>query len=102
MNRRATRTLGALLTMSAMVAAGNATAAGVYIQEQSAAGVGRAQAGNVVAGDDASTIYFNPAGMTELEGIQTDSGIDLIVPSASLTNHGSYDHSLGASLSDPS
>lgn len=102
MNKRANRRLGALLTMSAMAAAGNATAAGFYIQEQSAAGVGRAQAGNVVAADDASTLYFNPAGLTELPGLQSASGFDLIVPDASLTDRGTVDHSLGASLSNPS
>jgi long-chain fatty acid transport protein len=102
MKRRAKRNLGAVLSMSALAVAGNAMAGGFYIQEQSAAGVGRAQAGNVVAADDASTIYFNPAGLTELEGIQTASGIDLIVPSASLSDNGTVDHSLGASLGNPS
>jgi len=81
---------------------GSALAGGFYIQEQSAAGVGRAQAGNVVAADDASTIYFNPAGLTELEGTQVTSGIDLIVPSVNLTDQGSIDHSLGASIANPS
>ncbi len=90
--RSAGGTIGVLTLLAASALSGSAVAAGFYIQEQSAAGVGRAQAGNVVAADDASTIYFNPAGMTELPGVQVDSGIDLIVPSAGLTNLGTVDH----------
>ena len=51
--------------------------------------------------DDASTIYFNPAGMTQLPGLQMDSGINLLVPNASLTDTGSVDHSPFAANSLP-
>jgi long-chain fatty acid transport protein len=37
-----------------------------YLQEQSAKEVGRAFSGGAASADDASTIFFNPAGMTEL------------------------------------
>jgi long-chain fatty acid transport protein len=93
MSLRVNHGLGAMLALSAIAVSGAASAGGFYIQEQSAAGVGRAQAGNVAAADDASTIYFNPAGMTQLPGVQLDNGIDLIVPSASLTDLGTTDHS---------
>jgi long-chain fatty acid transport protein len=98
------RKSGLCLTALASVCAvsGGAGAGGFYIQEQSAAGVGRAQAGNVAIADDASTIYFNPAGMTELEGVQVTSGIDLIVPTASLTDNGSTTRSFGSFLVNPS
>jgi long-chain fatty acid transport protein len=86
------RGVAAIMILSAFLPPGIASAAGFYIQEQTAAGVGRGQAGNGVAADDASTAYFNPAGMTELPGVQFDSGIDLIVPSASLSDLGSADH----------
>jgi long-chain fatty acid transport protein len=102
MASRSNRTLGALLTLSAVAVSGAASAGGFYIQEQSAAGVGRAQAGNVAAADDASTIYFNPAGLTELDGLQAAGGIDLIVPDAGLTNQGSLNRSTGAFLANPS
>jgi len=92
---------GAMLALSAVAVSGAASAGGFYIQEQSAAGVGRAQAGNVAAADDASTIYFNPAGMTQLPGIQLDNGIDLIVPDAGLTDLGTVDHSPVAANSRP-
>ena len=58
MRSRSNRTFGAVLAVSAVAVSGAASAGGFYIQEQSAAGVGRAQAGNVAAADDASTIYF--------------------------------------------
>ncbi len=89
MKSRTNRYFGVVVALSAVAVSGVASAGGFYIQEQSAAGVGRAQAGNVAAADDASTIYFNPAGMTQLPGLQLDSGIDLIVPSASLSDEGS-------------
>jgi len=92
---------GAVIALSGLAIAGNALAAGFYIQEQNAAGVGRAQAGNVAAADDASTIYFNPAGLTELDGYQAAGGIDLIVPSAGLTDKGTVDRSTGAFLASP-
>ncbi len=43
-----------------------AYASGPYLQEQSAKEVGRAFSGGAASADDASTIFFNPAGMTEL------------------------------------
>jgi long-chain fatty acid transport protein len=76
------------VALSAVAVSGVASAGGFYIQEQNAAGVGRAQAGNVAAADDASTIYYNPAGLTQLPGTQVDQGVDLIVPDASLTDKG--------------
>ena len=101
MRSRSNRTFGAVLAVSAVAVSGAASAGGFYIQEQSAAGVGRAQAGNVAAADDASTIYFNPAGLTELDGLQVAGGIDLIVPDAGLTNNGSVNRSTGAFLASP-
>ncbi len=55
---------------------GTAQAAGFYIQEQSVTGLGSAFAGIAANPQDASTIYFNPAGMTELDG-----------PEISVSNH---------------
>ncbi|HTJ63957.1 MAG TPA: outer membrane protein transport protein [Alphaproteobacteria bacterium] len=93
MNLRLKRDLGAFTALSVLAVSGVASAGGFYIQEQSAAGVGRAQAGNVAIADDASTLYFNPAGLTQLPGIQIDSGLDLIVPDAGLHDQGSSVHS---------
>lgn len=43
-------------------------AGGFMLMEQSAAGIGRANAGAGVFGDDASSAWFNPAGMTLMQG----------------------------------
>ena len=45
-----------------------AQAGGFMLMEQSAAGIGRANAGAGVFGDDASAAWFNPAGMTLMQG----------------------------------
>jgi long-chain fatty acid transport protein len=101
MRLRGDRGLAAMLALSAIAASGAASGAGFYIQEQSAASAGRAHAGNVAAADDASTIYYNPAGLTQLPGIQLDQGINLIVPDAGLTDLGTVDHSPLAPNSRP-
>ncbi len=101
MNLRMKRDLAAFVALPALLIAGAASAGGFYIQEQSAAGVGRAQAGNVAIADDASTIYFNPAGLTQLPGVQIDQGIDLIIPDAKLTDLGTTDHSAFSGPSKP-
>jgi long-chain fatty acid transport protein len=67
----------------------NAKAAGFYIQEQSVKGLGTAFAGSATALDDASTIFFNPAGMTALDSAQINGGVHLLMPSADLDNTGS-------------
>ena len=46
--------------------AGVASAAGFAIQNQSGSGNGNAFAGAAAAAEDAGTVYFNPAGMTNL------------------------------------
>lgn len=45
---------------------GAALASGFQLSEQSASGIGAANAGAAAAAEDASTIFFNPAGMTYL------------------------------------
>ncbi len=49
-------------------------AGGYGLNEQSASASGAANAGAVANPDNASTVYFNPAGMTELEGTQVSFG----------------------------
>jgi long-chain fatty acid transport protein len=66
-----------------------ADAAGFYIKEQSVTGLGRAFAGESAMAEDASTIFFNPAGMTRLQGPEATAGVHLLVPRADLENRGS-------------
>ncbi len=64
-------------------------AAAFYIQEQSVSALGTASAGSAVLAEDASTIFFNPAGMTELSGPQIMVGAHILRPSADATDLGS-------------
>jgi long-chain fatty acid transport protein len=66
-----------------------ASAAGFYIKEQSVTGLGRAFAGESAMAEDASTIFFNPAGMTRLLGPEATAGAHLLVPRTDLENRGS-------------
>ncbi|WP_243369827.1 outer membrane protein transport protein [Geotalea sp. SG265] len=83
---------GALVALAGLVLIlyGNpAAGAGVAITEQSIKGLGTAFAGSAAAAEDASTIFFNPAGLSRLEHSQFVGGINVAVPSAKFRNHGS-------------
>ncbi len=66
-----------------------ASAAGFALIEQSASGMGNAFAGAAATAEDASTVFFNPAGMSRLEGKQITVGAHLIDLSAKFSNTGS-------------
>ncbi|MDH5484277.1 MAG: outer membrane protein transport protein [Gammaproteobacteria bacterium] len=66
-----------------------AQASGFALIENSASGMGNAFAGAAAIAEDASTIYFNPAGMTRLQGRQMSAAIHLISPSSDFSNDGS-------------
>ena len=68
----------------------NVQSAGFAIIEQSASGMGNAFAGAAAVAEDASTIFFNPAGMTNLQGSQLVAAGHIIIPSADFSNGGSY------------
>lgn len=87
----------ALSTSILFLSSHNAYAAGFYIQEQSVKGLGSAFSGSVSSLEDASTVYFNPAGMTKLDRAQINAGINLLIPDASFKNTGStFDFNGGA------
>ncbi|EDL49195.1 OmpP1/FadL family transporter [Erythrobacter sp. SD-21] len=71
-----------------MVLASPAHAGGFYIQEQSTKEAGRAYSGNAVAADSPATIFFNPAGMTELEGIQVEANAQALFVTARQSDAG--------------
>lgn len=62
--------------------AGFVHAAGFALIEQNASGLGNAYAGQAAAAADASTIFFNPAGMTLLPDRQVVVAGHLILPQA--------------------
>ena len=73
----------------ALVTASSAQAAGFALIEQSASGMGNAFAGAAATAEDASTIFFNPAGMTYIDGTQAVSALHLIKPNAEFKDDGS-------------
>lgn len=95
------RILPALLLSAVMAAPFPALAGGFYLQEQSPKETGRALSGGAAAGDDPSTVYFNPAAMTNLPGIQFSIGGNALLASAHQNNRGTTRTVPGLSTSVP-
>ncbi|GAB6039829.1 OmpP1/FadL family transporter [Endothiovibrio diazotrophicus] len=66
-----------------------AAASGFAIMEQGVSGLGTAFAGGAAEAQDAATVFFNPAGMTRLEGTLAVAGNHVVVPSAKFRDGGS-------------
>jgi long-chain fatty acid transport protein len=71
----------ALISMFFMAVSSTAYASGFAIIEQSVTGLGSAFSGIAASAEDASTVYYNPAGMILLEGQQVKGGVNYIAPS---------------------
>jgi len=78
-----------LLAVSIASASSVTQASGFALIDQNASGQGVAYAGAAAVGEDASTIFFNPAAMTRLSGKQIVVAGHIIKPDASFTNNGS-------------
>lgn len=88
------KNLNKLLLTSASVAllfgaAGEANAAGFFIQGQSISNIGSAFAGSASNPRDASVIFFNPAGMTHLDGAQINIGAAGLITHVEVEDKGS-------------
>lgn len=95
LRQSANKTLFFVTFMTATL--GQAQAAGFALIEQSASGLGNAYAGAGASAQDASTIYFNPAGLTYLTGNQLVAAGHIIEPNAEFS--GSATNPLGAPIS---
>jgi len=73
-----TRRTAAVLLGASLAAPMTASGAGFSLVEQGSRGLGNAYAGAAALGDDASTIYFNPAAMTLLGQREISTGFSLI------------------------
>ena len=73
---------GALGLMAALASGHTAWASGFQLREQSSEGLGNAFAGATAKAYNLSTIFYNPAGMTRLEGNQVAGSATLIMPVA--------------------
>ncbi|HET7201061.1 MAG TPA: outer membrane protein transport protein [Burkholderiales bacterium] len=67
----------------------HARASGFALIEESASGLGTSFAGAAAAAEDASTIFYNPAGMSLLPGMQVSAGLDFINLSAKFSDSAS-------------
>ena len=68
---------------------GSASASGFQLLEQNLSGLGNAYAGSAAVAENASTIYFNPAGMTQLQDREVSGGLAAIGPSFKFKDEGS-------------
>ncbi|WP_353174471.1 OmpP1/FadL family transporter [Paracandidimonas soli] len=89
MTTRSTFVLRAVPALLLGLGSAGAQAAGFQLLEQNASGIGNAYAGSAAIAENASTIYFNPAGMTLLPGLNVSGGLSLIRPSFKFSDSGS-------------
>jgi len=85
-------TTSMLRTLPALIlglGASGVHAAGFQLIEQTASGLGNAYAGSAAIAENASTIFYNPAGMTRLPGVNASAGFALIRPSFKFSDRGS-------------
>ncbi len=87
--------IASLVVAGAALGAGEASASGFALVEQSVKQVGSAISGGAASAEDASTIFFNPAGMTRLKGDQVVAGAHYIVPSAKFSGDATLAPALG-------
>jgi long-chain fatty acid transport protein len=80
--------LSALLTTSAH-------AGGFALIEHGASGLGNAYAGAAAVSADSSTVWFNPAGMTEIQGKELSGTLHVLASSTDWTDQGT---SLGSAV----
>ena len=72
-----------------LISAGSALGAGFALVEQSVSGLGNAFAGGAAGAEDATTIFYNPGGMTLLSDQQFILGAHVIIPSLEFHDKGS-------------
>jgi long-chain fatty acid transport protein len=81
--------MGAAVGLALSTIAGTASAAGFALTEQGSAGLGMAYAGAAAATWDASTVWWNPAGMSSLPGRQVVASGNIVVLSFGFNDNGS-------------
>ncbi|MEZ5541611.1 MAG: OmpP1/FadL family transporter [Pseudomonadota bacterium] len=72
------------------LAMGNAFASGFALIEQSVSSMGTAYAGAGSIAADASTVFFNPASMSRLDGKQLSAGMHVVVPQTEFNGSAQY------------
>jgi len=76
------------------------SAAGFQLLEQNASGLGNAYAGSAAVAENASTIFYNPAGMTQLQDREISGGLVAVGTSFKFSDNGSPTTSLAGNGGD--
>lgn len=74
------------LSLLSAAASTHTYASGFALIENSASGMGNAYAGAAAIAEDASTIWFNPAGMTKLSGSRVTVAGHIVAPKSEFNN----------------
>lgn len=91
--------LSAVVTAAALTS-GSAMAAGFALDTMSARATGQGSA--MTAGvDDASAIYYNPAGLVQTKGLSAMAGLHIIIPGVSFTPEGGEKVTVGSTPATP-
>jgi long-chain fatty acid transport protein len=88
----------AVAASALVLGAGAVHASGFALIEQNSSGLGNSYAGQAAAAENASTIYFNAAGMTLLPGKQISGSFEFVKPSAKFNDSGLSRSPLGLPL----
>ena len=83
------------IACAAVFMCSEADAAGFYLQEQSTSNQGAAFAGAAANPQDASTLFYNPAGITSLGDSSVSADVSVIAPTLHFKNTGSTAVSAG-------
>ncbi len=92
MNKNLLRCLPAVISL---VCSGAVSAAGFQLLEQNASGLGVAYAGSAAVAENASTVFYNPAGLMLLSGTPVSLGVAGVQPSYTFRDQGSSGVALG-------
>lgn len=88
--KKSNQTMRVCVAAALVTFTGTAVASGLAIGTQSGSGTGNAFAGGAASAEDASTVWYNPAGMTMLpKGTQFAVAAHLLKPSFKFANTGS-------------
>ncbi|ABS24255.1 OmpP1/FadL family transporter [Anaeromyxobacter sp. Fw109-5] len=90
--------LAAAIACALIASPSGALASGFQLIEQNGSGLGNAYAGQAAAAEDASAIFFNPAGLTRVQGLQVVAALNLIRPSPDFSDGGSTPATLQPTL----
>ncbi len=69
-----------MLNLIIFSAINTSKAAGIAVLEQSVRGLGNAYSGGTAGGEDISTIYYNPAGLSQYSGTEIVTGGHFVAP----------------------